>query len=355
MSGLIAQGWHHSLCVDESGIAWSTSLMNNQYDSQQSNNDLSFNFLPIIDISEIISVFAGRNCSFLLDTDGHPWANGSNESCKLGFADSLKRNAFEKMYNLPEIKSISCAPRSTFFLDYNGEVRVAGCSFENFQQQNCPSKIENLPQIQQISCGFDYALFLDVNGKVWSYGNDGYGLGGYPGSGKSKEWDNLTEIISISAGSNHCLLLDKNKHLWSSGCNNVGQLGTGSRENSYFPLKLPFSNTNLVDFISAGNDFSHIIDSNGILFGFGDNEYFQLGSDEQKTYLQPTIIENLPKIKVVSGSNCFSLLLDTEGNYYRCGSLLYSDVKLNIISTFTFDSDGVKTHPSNYTTKNARK
>ena len=92
-----------------------------------------------------------------------------------------------------------------------------------------------------------------------------------------------TIITDIAAGTDHNLALDSNGNLWAWGNNNYGQLGDGTKINSYTPKQIMVGHK--FKKISAGRDFSAAIDENGFLYGWGDSN-----NPTSTSALTPTIV-----------------------------------------------------------------
>ena len=92
---------------------------------------------------------------------------------------------------------------------------------------------------------------------------------------------NKNKIIAISAGYLHGLVLDSDGSVYSFGSNDYGQLGrvTTNRQEQLVPTKINNINKIIaIIAISAGSFHSLVLDSDGSVYSFGENEHGQLGS-----------------------------------------------------------------------------
>ncbi len=106
--------------------------------------------------------------------------------------------------------------------------------------------------IQQIRCGYEYCLFLDENGAVWSSGENIFGQL-VIGKCDLKEYKlckieyferNNIKILAIKCGSHHSLCIDSNHIVYAWGQNDKGQCGRGR---TYQNISIPKTNSFLYE------------------------------------------------------------------------------------------------------------
>lgn len=162
--------------------------------------------------------------------------------------------------------------------------------------------------IKQIIAQSDFSLLFDEHGQVWFFGSM---------SIKKNKQDiktavhvptiisnNLPPIVKIAAGYAHALLLDSEGSVWGFGINTNGQLGVSiqlGKRTMEPKLIYPSTQSFIVD-IAAANAHSVLIDADGKMFTFGNNNYGQLGHGETNI-LEPTQVLNIPQIKTVTRPN----------------------------------------------------
>ena len=152
-----------------------------------------------------------------------------------------------------------------------------------------------LPGITAIAAGYNFSLALASNGTLWAWGDNGYGE---LGNGKnnnsatpvqvvgSNGSGTLTGITAISAGNEFSLALASNGAVWAWGSNAEGQLGNNATTGSSTPVQVVGSNgSGMLTGITAiaagsayaGQGFSLALASNGTVWAWGDNGYGELG------------------------------------------------------------------------------
>lgn len=122
------------------------------------------------------------------------------------------------------------------------------------------------------------AVALKNDGTVWAWGR-ATNLGAREDGQDNKvpvpvQVSELKDIVAISKGSDHFLALDKDGTLWGWGSNQYCQLGALPVGNHNTPIKI--SVDNIGQFFAAG-DNSYVVKKDGSLWGWGLNSRGQLG------------------------------------------------------------------------------
>ena len=142
-----------------------------------------------------------------------------------------------------------------------------------------------------ISAGNNDTLVLGNNSKLYVWGNIQFG------DNTSNGVDPITvslsdgvNIVRVEAGSEYVLLIGNDSKLYAWGNNYHGQLGDGTTNSSNLPevINLPDGATPVA--ISAGEADSLAIGSNGKLYGWGDNQFGELGNGSTTDSLTPTLV-----------------------------------------------------------------
>jgi alpha-tubulin suppressor-like RCC1 family protein len=90
-------------------------------------------------------------------------------------------------------------------------------------------------------------------------------------------------VQSAATGKSHTILLYKDGTLWAVGSNKSGQCGIKSKVESVPNFKsMPFEGE--VQQITAGEDFTVVLSTDGIMYTTGSSEYGQLGNGETGEY-----------------------------------------------------------------------
>ncbi len=125
-------------------------------------------------------------------------------------------------------------------------------------------------------------------------------------------------IPQVKGGDNFSLIL-KNGKLYSVGANSYGQLGHGNSLNQNSPKHIEVTGENNITAIATGCYFSLILDKDGKVYGFGNNQYGQLGQGNTTSLNIPTQIMIENNITAIEAGCYNSLLLAKDGKVYSIG------------------------------------
>lgn len=119
---------------------------------------------------------------------------------------------------------------------------------------------------------------------------------------------------TIAAGTNHSLVIKSDMSLWAAGSNSMGQLGIGNDFTDSDGRKV-LSN---IIFAEANDDVSFAIDTNGTLYGWGDNSKGQISPDsgDLKIFKPMKLMENVVS---VSAGETHTVAVTTDGTAYGWG------------------------------------
>ena len=144
-----------------------------------------------------------------------------------------------------------------------------------------------------------YSFGIDKNGQIWGWGYNYYGMLG-DNSTTSKctpvsIQGNKKTFCQISAGSYLGFGIDKNGILWGWGYNNFGCLGDNSTTSKRTPISIQGNKKTFCQ-ISIGTHYhSSGIDYKGQAWGWGYNKYGQLGNNSIICTCTPVSIQGAKK------------------------------------------------------------
>lgn len=118
-------------------------------------------------------------------------------------------------------------------------------------------------------------------------------------------------MVQISAGVAHTLVLTKSGRVFAMGNNSNGELGTGSKRDSHYPLQVKDLEPFNVNKVSAGHHSAAVTD-NGDLYIWGKGSFGE--------YSRPTRVAGMKvAIKDVSIGTFSGGAIDEEGNVWTWG------------------------------------
>ncbi len=312
-----------SLVLDTNGDVWSWG--NNRYGQLGNATNSGSNYAnptptKVVSSVKFSQIAAGYNHSLAIDTNGDIWAWGHNLYGQLGVATNSGTNAPvtapNKVTSDVKFAQIVAGHYHSMAIDTNGDTWAWGSNqygqLGNASSANdphpVPDRVDSAVQFSQISAGWVHSVALDDNGDVWTWGSNRYGqLGNTTNSGTTNSNPVPTKVDigvdfgQISGGYNHSLALDTNGDVWGWGHNQYGQLGNTTNNGSLNPNPAPTKMISSVKFskISAGYYHSMAIDnSNGDAWAWGHNLYGQLGNTENVGTTTP----NPAPLKVITNA-----------------------------------------------------
>jgi alpha-tubulin suppressor-like RCC1 family protein len=162
------------------------------------------------------------------------------------------------------------------------------------------------PVTPVISLGDSYGLVVAADGTLWSWGHEDRG---FPvlGQDNSRYSASLVQIdpgtnwLDASAGDAHALALKGDGSVWSWGGNFRQQLGNGSGTRSVKRPRVSLASNDCIQ-VSAGFATSFVLKKDGTLWGWGLNNFGQLGTGLSADSPAPTQIGSATNwVKVRSG------------------------------------------------------
>lgn len=152
-----------------------------------------------------------------------------------------------------------------------------------------------------------------------------------PDNGSNPDPDNpLTTIlthISTGSGDNFTYGIDEFGYVWGVGDNTYDQLSVDYGSTVSRWSKIPLPSGKKVKEVSSGRYHSYILDTDGDVWGIGDNQYGQLGVGHRNKINYYTAASGLTsKIIKLSGGFNHAYGLDVDGNIWATGHGYYGQI-----------------------------
>ena len=175
--------------------------------------------------------------------------------------------------------------------------------------------------VREIQAGKFHVLFLMQDGSVFSCGQNSQGQLGYDTSRKNvkepRQIPFLSGIVRIACGWMHSLALTEDGHVFAWGQGNSGELGLGDRKGRIVPEQLPLEN--IVD-IACGKGFSLALDASGQLYGWGSNKEGQLMTVSRlKPVTSPTLLPLEASVVRMACGNATVYAQTSDGTLWAWG------------------------------------
>ncbi len=311
----IAAAYASAYALENSGavLAWGDNAS-----GQLGNGTTTDSYIPtrVSTLAGIASIAAASASAYALDNLGAVWAWGENSSGQLGnnstTTSSLPVRVSATVMGAG-VKAISGGSASAYALDSNGAVWAwgennyaqlgNGTTANSFVPISVSTSTGMTGAIKAISGGTNSAYAIDDSGAVWSWGSNANAqlgrstpdVASRQSPGKvSTSTGMINPIKAISASINPGIVgttvyaLDSTGAVWAWGLGTSGQMGVNSTSGSSLPVKVS-AGTGMasVTGISAGFASAYAIDSNGVVWAWGDNASGKLGNNSLVDQLVP--------------------------------------------------------------------
>lgn len=238
-------------------------------------------------------ISTGDDFTYLLDMSNNLYRWGDNKNNTL--SSDLNRILTPARLTIDigrevirEFKDVSCSDENVFVITKNNDIYYVGIVLNNLRVENFTPYQHNNKDWEKIFVSKDYVLatkvddsnlYLIKNKTLLSFNNEPVII--------DNDVSNYRKII---AGDNHFLVIKSDSSLWGFGDNTRNQLGTLKNSEDSTSKLVKINST--VDWVNIAAGLSHSlgIDADGILYGWGDNTYNQLGLEDISNFDNPTQI-----------------------------------------------------------------
>jgi len=184
-----------------------------------------------------------------------------------------------------------------------------------------------IPTILDIQSGGYHMVMLMSNGKIFGIGYNTFGelgIGHFTNTFSLVEMTNNTGKTpsKINCGYNHTVVLMTDGSVYCCGRNNYNQLGDGTTTNSSALIELVNNTGKTVVDIECGYYNTFCLMSDGTIYGLGYNSYGPLGVGNGSTQSSLTLLtNNTGKTPVkISANNQHTMILMSDGSIYGAGN-----------------------------------
>ncbi|XP_055309663.1 regulator of chromosome condensation-like [Sitodiplosis mosellana] len=282
---------------------------------------------------------------------------GQNEVGQLGFDDDIiekTRPALVVDSLKAKVVDISAGGMHSLYLTADGEVWSFGCNDEGALGRDTSEegseysaqKVDLPKDCIRITAGDSHSAFLLSDGRVFACGSfrDSHGTMGLNMKGKQQTPVEVVageEFVDIKSGADHLVMLSALGKVFTVGCGEQGQLGrVSSRASSgetrrgkgqlLQPGLVTARNINFIDAIWTTTYCTFIKNrANGTVYGFGLNNYNQLGivKKNTETVFAPhkTPFEN---VELITGGQHHTLVLTNDKKCFAIGRTNYGRLGL---------------------------
>lgn len=208
------------------------------------------------------------------------------------------------------------------------KIFVAG--FYNNEKYFKPELIENLSKfsISSIHAGMDHFGFLTLENHLYTFGDNKRGqccTSGFKLEDPKKiEFEGFSEFSHFNCGREFSIaVLSDRRTLVSSGSNDRSQLGVKTLKDRYGFIKVKEFNEDIQQ-IACGGNHSFVLTNSHKIFGFGSNNFGEIGSGDLFHVTSPTELTSIYSqikencIQIASGLH-HTVFLTESGKVYTVG------------------------------------
>eukprot|EP01091_Cochliopodium_minus_P015414 TRINITY_DN547_c0_g3_i1.p1 TRINITY_DN547_c0_g3~~TRINITY_DN547_c0_g3_i1.p1 ORF type:complete len:408 (+),score=88.73 TRINITY_DN547_c0_g3_i1:75-1298(+) len=269
----------------------------------------------------ICNLIVGVNNCFYLEKNGDLYAAGWNSTHQTGLPDKNNIEKFTKVKS--NVKMVSSSYEVSVLINKKGDAYFCG-SFGGLKREKF-EKISGLSDIKTFALGFSHSIFIKKNGEIYVLGKNEYGQLGNQDFEIEKQVPHLLMIdknaFSVSCGYSHTFILTRNEEgtiLKCFGYNINGQLGT------LHYLKEPINTINHIKDVRSvhcGSHFTLLLTDGGDVYSAGANNYHQLGITESKLDVKEFTKTNLSGIVNITTGWDNSLFINRKRELFTIGRI----------------------------------
>lgn len=302
----LAAGHGHSLALTDDGSVWSWGA---NADGELGNGTSNDALTPtaVARIANIKTIGAGAYHGLAVTQGGRVWAWGLNDSGQLGL-DPNTTSHREIPVKLPDLTNVVAVAGGYDFsvaLKENGDVLTwgngsngslgDGSTDPRFEPEKVPG-IGNVKKIAASMASF-HVVVLMTDGTVKTWG---------PDSSTPIDVSDLANVKAVQAGESHSLALKRNGTVWGWGDNQYGQLGDRDDTQDQDPGRVP--GVNNVIAIAAGSNHSLALLEDRTLRAWGRNEHGELGDGNVGTTSEvPVAVQGVTGVRGIAAGDRHSL------------------------------------------------
>lgn len=279
-------------------------------------------------LSDVIALAAGNVTSYALEADGEEFAWGNGAEGQLGNGTRTHYISTPVQVDFPGstvITAIAEANGYAVSVDSTGRAWAWGNTAP--ADANCLGKVENktvphlvpgVSGVESVAGASGHILFLTNSGEVYGC-NKGAGrpylVGGLP-----------APVAAVSAGDSFSSVLLADGEVWNWGDGQFGQLGDGSFSYSSVPVQVDLpAGTYATQIYAGGDDAANAHEvallNTGAVVAWGENGSMQLGNGSHVNSDVPVYV-NVPagvSVTYVAAGGSTSYLVDANGDLWSWG------------------------------------
>lgn len=286
------------------------------------------------------TITAGASHVLAIKNNGTLWGWGKNGERELGDGTITNRNSPVQIGSDTNWVTVSGGQYHSLAISADGGLWTWGMNNNgqlgngSITTGNIPARVGTDSNWLSVAGGGTHSLGITKDGRLWAWGGNHYGqLGDSSTIDKyvPTQIGTATNWISISSEGYHSLGITSDGKLWAWGWNSSGQLGDGTNNDKNVPTRIG-SATNWVSISAGGGGFSVGLTADGKLWGWGTNNYGQLGDGTTNSRNTPVQIGTGTNWRSVYAGAFHILGITANGKLWACGFNYYGQLGDNSTS-----------------------
>ena len=291
--------------------------------------------------ASIATIASGGFAGYALLTNGQVWAWGDDLEGQIGDGGAWNLSTTPvEVPGLSGIVSIAAGANTAYALQSGGAVWAWGDNAQDelgaaaYSRRQEPQRVRVPGGVVAIAAGGWSAYALTRAGTVWAWGDDALGQLGTAGPlprGIPDRVRNLSGVIALAAGEGDGYALRRDGTVWAWGDGSLGQLGPqrcrapqfSERDDRWcHPVGVPVEIHGLVGVtsIAAGADTAYALRRDGSVWAWGDDSFGALGSYIRHQFAdQPTRVRGLAHVVAVAAGSCTAYAVLRDGSVWAWG------------------------------------
>ncbi len=329
-------------------------------DGQLGDNSITSKSSPVQTVSggtNWVSISAGISSGYAIKSDGSAWVWGNNGQSQLADNTNTSRSSpVQIVGNATNWFTLSGGRQGAAGIKSDGTLWMWGINTNGQLGTNNVTRYSS--PVQTVSGGNNWEVIamgasscgIKTDGTLWTWGANTQGnLGDNTVDRKSSPVQTVaggTNWVRCSVGPGSAVTMSAIKSdgtLWLWGYNYFGTLGDGTSGTSSYkssPIQTSSGGTNWKYVLSGFNNV-YAIKTDGTLWGWGDNTYGQIGTNDRTARLTPVqTISGGTNWKYVSAGYHHVAAIKTDGTLWTWGRNNYGELGTNNV---TFYSSPVQT------------